>query len=348
MKALTLIPGKTNSTQLREVAEPPLHEGGLLCEMLMIGVCGTDFEISSGKYGQAPEGSEFLILGHESLGRVIEAPAASEFKKGDLIVGFVRRPDPVPCRNCAKGEWDMCQNGLFQERGIKGLNGFASQRYRISEEYALKLDDRLESVGVLLEPTSVVAKAWEQTLRIASRSVVAPRTALITGAGPVGLLAAMIGIQKGLEVHVLDRVKDGPKPELVRALGATYHSDRADFAKLKLEFDVTIECTGAPELILQLFNDIPADGILCLAGVSSGGREFPTDIGALNLKIVLQNEVIFGSVNANRRHYELAAEALRKADLGWLQKVITRKVPLDRWEDAFKKEPTDIKVVLVP
>jgi 2-desacetyl-2-hydroxyethyl bacteriochlorophyllide A dehydrogenase len=348
MKALAVLPGKANSIHLHEVDEPEVGKLDLLCEMMMIGVCGTDFEISRGEYGEAPAGSPFLILGHESLGRVLEAPLDSGFSKGDLVVGFVRRPDPVPCANCAKGEWDMCRNGQYTERGIKGLHGYSSERYRVEAKYAVKLDPKLKTVGVLLEPTSVVAKAWEHIEKMSARSAVPPRRALITGAGPVGLLAAMIGVQRGLEIHVLDRVTDGPKPELVRALGATYHSDLKTLQESKIEFDLTLECTGVPELILDLFNQISADGILCLAGVSSGGRNFPTDIGALNRNIVLQNEIIFGSVNANRRHYEAAAVALAKADLGWLEKMITRRVPLAKWEEAFKKLPTDIKVVLTP
>jgi threonine dehydrogenase-like Zn-dependent dehydrogenase len=346
MNALTIRPGKVGSTQLLEIAEPPLSEGQILCEMLMVGVCGTDFEISEGKYGSAPVGAAFLVLGHESLGRVIEAPASSQFKKGDLLAGFVRRPDPVPCANCAVGEWDMCRNDQFRERGIKELNGFASERFRVPEEFAIKLDPRLESVGVLLEPTSVVAKAWEQTLRISSRSAVAPRRALITGAGPVGLLAALIGVQKGLEIHVLDRILSGPKVELVKALGATYHGSPESLASF--DFDITIECTGSTEMIFKLFNQIQSDGILCLAGVSSGGRSFPTDIGKLNLDIVLKNETIFGSVNANRRHYEEAARVLEKADLRWLSRLITRRVKLKNWQEAFTKKPDDIKVVLTP
>jgi threonine dehydrogenase-like Zn-dependent dehydrogenase len=348
MKALTILPGQPYSAELRDVPEPSSAEGDILCEMKMVGVCGTDFEITEGHYGEAPAGSDFLILGHESLGKVIEAPAQSPFRAGDLIVGFVRRPDPVPCPNCATGEWDMCRNGLFKEHGIKQLHGYASDRYRLNAEYALKLAPQLESVGVLLEPTSVVAKAWEQTLKIYSRSVVEPKVALITGAGPVGLLAAMIGVQKGFEVHVLDQMKDGIKPKLVQELGAFYHWDYADFEKDHLEFDVTLECTGAPALIFSLFNSIKPDGVLCLAGVSPSGRNFATDIGKLNLNIVLQNEVIFGSVNANRRHYAQAADFLGKANLAWLQKMITRQIPLANWQKAFKRESDDIKVVLVP
>ena len=177
-----------------------------------------------GKYGWAPKGSARLVLGHESLGRVLDPGPATGLAEGDLIVGIVRRPDPVPCPNCAVGEWDMCSNGHYTERGIKEINGFMSERWRIEPEYAMKVDPSLGLLGVLLEPTTVVTKAWEQVVAVGQRAFWEPRTVLVTGAGPIGLLAALIGQQRGLNVHVLDRVTTGSKPELVRQLGATYHS----------------------------------------------------------------------------------------------------------------------------
>ena len=196
----------------------------MLVEAIAVGVCGTDVEIVEGKYGWAPPGKTRLVLGHESLGRVIDPGPTGGLRKGDLVVGIVRRPDPVPCPNCAVGEWDMCRNGQYTERGIKQIDGFMSERWRIEPEYAMKVDPSLGLLGVLLEPTTVVAKAWEQVVAVGQRAFWEPRTVLVTGAGPIGLLAALVGKQRGLEVHVLDRVESGPKPELVRALGATYHT----------------------------------------------------------------------------------------------------------------------------
>ena len=265
-------------------------------------------------------------------------PAAAS--GGDLVVGIVRRPDPVPCPACAAGEWDMCRNGLYTERGIKQRNGYGSEHFRVEPEFLIKLDPALQTLGVLLEPTSVVAKAWEHIMRIGGRTASwAPRVALITGAGPVGLLAALMGVQRGLEVHVFDRVTDGPKPDLVRALGATYHP-----ASRALEPDVVIECTGATRSS-STSSRIAPDGIVCLAGVSSGSRTLQFDIGDLNRGMVLENNVVFGSVNANRRHYRAGADALAKADNNWLARLITRRVPLSHWREPSKK-PDDIKVVV--
>jgi threonine dehydrogenase-like Zn-dependent dehydrogenase len=196
---------------------------------------------------------------------------------------------------------------------------------------------------VLLEPTSIVAKAWDQIERIGRRAPFwKPKSALITGAGPVGLLAAMMGRQRGLELHILDRAKDGPKPALVNGLGATYHT--GDLGSLKT--DVVIECTGAVPVIADAMSRVTPAGIVCLAGVSSVGKKIQFDIGDFNRATVLENDVVFGSVNANRAHYEAAAQALAKADRAWLMRLISRRVPLSRWREAFENRPDDIKVVV--
>ncbi len=344
MRALTVIPGKSGSARLDEVPDPPPGDGPVLVEVMAIGVCGTDLEIVQGRYGWAPPGRDRLILGHESLGRVVEAPGDSGLKPGDLVVGIVRRPDPVPCSNCAVDEWDMCRNGQYTERGIKQLDGYCSDRYRIEPRFAVKVDAKLGHLGVLLEPTSVVAKAWEHIERIGRRADWAPKKVLVTGAGPIGLLAAMIGVQRGLEVHVLDRVTDGPKPGLVRDLGATYHSGGLE--ELGEAADVVLECTGVGQIIFDVMAHSTPDRIICLAGVSSGGRKLEVDAGSINRSMVLSNGVVFGSVNANRRHYEEAAEALGKADPAWLGRLISRRVPLEKWHDALDRQPSDVKTVI--
>ncbi len=169
MRAITVIPGKPGSVALSEAPEPPREDGPILVETQAIGVCGTDLEIINGEYGTAPPGQDRLIIGHESLGRVIEAPAGTGLSPGDLAVGIVRRPDPVPCPACAAGNWDMCTNGQYTERGIAGRHGYAAERYRIHPEYVVRVDPALGTRGVLLEPATVVAKAWEHIERIGGR-----------------------------------------------------------------------------------------------------------------------------------------------------------------------------------
>ncbi len=346
MRALVVSPGHAGSGHLRDVPEPPLSDGTLLVQTIAIGICGTDVEIADGRYGWAPPGINHLIIGHESLGRVLEAPSESGFSPDDLVVGIVRRPDPVPCSYCAAGEWDMCRNGRYTERGIKERHGYGSERFRLEPAFSVKVDARLGQVGVLLEPASVVAKAWEHAERIGRRaSAWTAGTALVTGAGPIGLLAALIGVQRGFDVHVFDRVTDGPKPELARALGATFYGGELSVLG-DLDPEVIIECTGATPVIADAMTRTAPSGILCLAGVSSGGHTIRFDLGDVNRRIVLENDVVFGSVNANRTHYEMAAAVLSNADQAWLSRLITRRVALADWEQALIRQPHDIKVIL--
>jgi glucose 1-dehydrogenase len=345
MRALTTAPGIANSARIEEVPDPPPSDGAVLVRSLALGVCGTDREIVAGDYGAPPPGRERLILGHESFGQVEEAPKDCGLEPGDLVVGIVRHPDPVPCPSCAAGEWDMCRNGRYTEHGIKERNGFGAERFRLQPDFAVKINPALGMCGVLMEPTSIVAKAWDQIERIARRSA-APRgrTLLVTGAGPIGQLAALLGMQRGFDVHIFDRNEQGPKPRSARALGATYHTSLDALGDLRP--DVLIECTGAAPVVRDILGRAGPGGIICLTGVTAPGRMEQVDIGLLNRLWVLDNHVVFGSVNANRAHWEMAAAALARADKAWLAGLITRRVPLEQWDDAIRRRSEDIKVVI--
>ena len=208
MKAITVEPGKPGSARFEDVPEPDPREGSVLVEAVAVGVCGTDVEIAEGKYGWAPPGHARLVLGHESLGRVVDPGPTSGLKKGDLVVGIVRRPDPVPCPNCAVGEWDMCRNGQYTERGIKEIHGFMSERWRVEPEYAIKVDPSLGLLGVLLEPTTVIVKALEQVVAVGQRVLLGAEDGARDRRGsdrpPGGLRRQACA---GMEVHVLDRVE---------------------------------------------------------------------------------------------------------------------------------------------
>ena len=345
MRAITVIPGKKGSVALTDMPEPPDEDGPVLVRTQAIGICGTDLEIINGEYGSAPPGQDRLIIGRESLGRVAEAAPGTGFSTGDLVVGIVRRRDPAPCPACAAGHWDMCVNGRYTERGIKDRHGYASERYRIHPEYLVAVDPALGILGVLLEPTTVVAKAWDHIEKIRHRAAWSPQTVLVTGAGPIGLLAALLAVQRGHQTYVLDQVTEGRKPEMVRRLGATYVPS-GDPAEAAAEADIVIVCTGFVQLLLEAKPRQPRYRIICLTGVSAVGAESVIDPGLLNRNMVLQNSVLFGSVNANRQHYELAAKALTQADPGWLADLITRRVPLQDWADAYAREPDDIKTIL--
>ncbi len=344
MKAITVEPKQPGSARLEDIPEPDLRDGSMLVQAVAVGVCGTDVEIAEGKYGWAPPGKARLVLGHESLGRVVDPGPSAGFKPGDLVVGIVRRPDPVPCPNCAVGEWDMCRNGQYTERGIKQIDGFMSERWRIEPEYALKVDGTLGLLGVLLEPTTVVTKAWEQVVAVGQRAFWEPRTVLVTGAGPIGLLAALVAKQHGLDVHVLDRVESGLKPDLVRALGATYHTGAV--SEIGFEPDVIVECTGVGQVIVDSIHAVASGGIVCLTGVGSGGRTVGIPAADTASQMVLRNTVIVGSVNANKRHWYKAGEALARADRAWLTRLVTRRERPEDFSRALQRTPDDVKVVV--
>jgi threonine dehydrogenase-like Zn-dependent dehydrogenase len=346
MFAITVSPGVPGSERLAQLDAPRAGENEMLVEMVALGVCGTDREIVQGEYGWAPPGRDRLVLGHESLGRVCVAPEGSNFADGDLVVGIVRRPDPEPCPCCAEGEFDMCRNGLYRERGIKELDGYGAQLVTLEPEFAVKIDPSLGSLGVLAEPTSVVAKAWEQIERVGHQGCRPLRTVLVTGAGPIGLLAALLGAQRELDIHVLDQVDEGPKPELVEDLGATYHTGSVTAACASAGPDIVLECTGVPELVVEAIENTAPGAVACLLGVSPRGRSLTVDVGAVNNELVLENDVVLGSVNANQRHFSQAAEALAAADHDWLGRLITRRVSLETFSDALDKRPNDIKTII--
>jgi threonine dehydrogenase-like Zn-dependent dehydrogenase len=240
----------------------------------------------------------------------------------------------------------MCRNGRYTERGIKERNGYGADFFRIEPDFLVKLDSSLGMNGVLVEPTSVVAKAWDHTERIGRRSRAwQPKTLLVTGAGPIGLLAALIGAQRGLEVHVLGHRESLEKKTIVHELGGTFHlGSLADLDGLRP--DILMECTGAPSVVRDAFGRTASGGIVCLIGVSAPGHDMNVDIGGLNRTMVLDNDTVFGTVNANRKHYEDAVAVLRRADKNWLSRLITRRVPVEQWTQSLQQQPDDIKVVV--
>ena len=342
MRALTVRPG-SGDPRVEDVPEPGPALGSVLVDGLLVGICGTDHELLSGVYGEAPPGADRLVVGHESLGRVRDAGGAEDLAEGDLVVGIVRRPDPEPCPACAVGEWDFCRNGRFTEHGIVRLDGFCAQRWREDPGHLVRIDPALGDAGVLLEPASVVAQAWQQVERVGDRGQWRPRTALVTGAGPVGLLAALLAVQRGLETHVLDLAEDGPKPALVAALGAEYHVGKAQ--DVGFSPDVVVECTGAAPVVVSALSVVANTGVVCLTGVGAGGR-VTVEAASLGTELVLENNVVVGSVNANRGHYEAAARALGDADGDWLGRLLTRRVPLEDAGAALAPQEHDVKVVV--
>ncbi|MFI9811131.1 glucose 1-dehydrogenase [Saccharothrix variisporea] len=337
VRAAMVVPGKPDLATVvdHEVAEPA---GEVVVQGLLAGMCGTDVEIIRDGFGWLPPGRDSLVPFHESVGRVLSAPEGSGLAAGDLVAGVVRRPDPEPCPACAVDAWDFCRNGRYQERGIKELDGYGMQRWTVPAKFAVRLDPALGELGVLTEPASIVAKAWTQAEQRSARAHVEPRSVLITGAGPIGLLAALLGVQRGLDVHVLDRVEKGPKPDLVRALGAHYHRDIGELG----EVDIAIECTGVAQLVWETTRRASTT---VLAGLTGDHDPVPLDPSVFD-GIVLHNKAVVGTVNAGLADYRTGAEALAAADHGWLRGLVTRRVPLDRFTEALDKHEDDVKVVI--
>ena len=287
------------------------------------------------------------MLGHESARRGRDGAQGSGFAPGDLVVGIVRRPDPVPCPACAAGEWDMCRNGRYTERGIKDRHGFGAERFRIEPEFAVKVDPDLGALGVLLEPASIVAKAWDHTEGIGRRSRAwKPRTMLVTGAGSIGLLAALIGAQRGLEVHVLDHNDRGLKRQLVQGLGGQLHV--GDISALNgFAPDILMECSGVPSVISDVLgrmragrNRLPARRNRARPQASRSTSASSTGLWCSTTMPCSARSMPIGCTT--RWRSTRWRTPTRPGSTG----LITRRVPLERWSEALERRPGDIKVVI--
>ena len=355
MKAVVVTPEKPGGLRLEEVLDPQPRDGEVLVQVHQVGLDGTDAEIMQGQYGEAPPGDDYLIIGHESLGRVTEATSGVEgLSTGDWVVPIVRRPDPVPCRNCAAGEWDMCLNGQYTERGIKGRHGFLAEFYTEAPNYLVKVPEEISDVAVLFEPLSIVEKAVEQIKRIQSRLVWQPERAVVLGAGSIGLLAGMLLRLEGLEVHFYDASEPGLKRDLANVMGANYiwsaeHKLGHELAAEIGPVDIVLEATGFSPLAFDAMDMVAPNGIVCLTGVSGGSRKLEVSADHLNLEMVLSNKVIFGTVNANRQHFESGVRDLQRIEARWpglLSRMITRRLPLRDFAAAFERSPGHVKSIV--
>lgn len=355
MRAVTVVPGKAHSLTVRDdIPEPPHDDERALVRVLETGVCGTDVEIESALYGEAPPGSPYLILGHENLGRVERAVDGSGLAKGDLVVSTVRRPCPELCRSCLEGQQDMCLTGHYLERGIKGLHGFMCERYAELPRHLIHVPPGLRPVAVLIEPLSFIEKGIEQALRIQQRLEWNPRTAVVLGAGPVGLLASLALRLRGLDVTLASRgPAESAAARLAEEAGIRYVSTRTTpvegLSAVTGEIDLLFEGTGAAAVIVPAMKALGPDGVCVLASVTGGESKTEIDVAAWNRDIVLGNRVVLGTVNAGRRHFEAGVRDLATAEErfpGWLGQMITRRLPVAEARMAFEKGPSDIKSIL--
>src|SRR6516162_4348721 len=338
IKAVAVIPGKPNTIHLREVPKPHLNSAdngrGVLVKVLCVGVDGTDKEINAAQYGAAPTGDDFLILGHESFGRVeAVGPNVSEFKPGDYVAATVRRPGSSLYDTI--GTYDMTTDDTYFERGINLRHGFLTEYYVDDPEYIVRVPAGLKEVGVLMEPTSVAEKAIAQAYEVQRRlRVWRPRRAAVLGAGTLGLLTTLFLRLRGLEVVTLG-LTPGPylNSTMVEAVGARYVSTKAMSLREASEkygsFDIIVEGTGYSPLVFEAMEVLAKNGVLVMVSVTGGSRQLEIPADKINLGFVLGNKVAFGSVNANREDFESGVKDLSNAELqypGWLRKLLTHLV----------------------
>ncbi len=321
MSAVVVVP---QEKKVRMVERSVPHRPGaseVLLRTVEVGICGTDREICSFEYGTPPPGATELVLGHEALAEVVEVgPEVTWARPGDLVVPTVRRPCKNPhCTPCRQERQDFCMTGEFSERGIARADGFLCE-YSIEEErFLVPVPRVLEEVAVLVEPLTIAAKAVDVFTTIHSRfGFDVPRLrGLILGAGPVGLLGAMVFQAQGIETHVFSReAEDNDRAKLVRSFGANYVSaGRTPLDRLAErigKIDVVFEAVGVPEVAFGALAPLAANGVLILSGVPAQRGATPADLSRWMRDIVLKNQVIFGTVNAGRTDYENAVRRLEQ------------------------------------
>jgi glucose 1-dehydrogenase len=350
VRALTVVPGRAGSGAARDVPEPALSDGEVLIDVVRVGLCGTDADIERGEYGRAPEGADVLVLGHESVGRV--ARDAGSLKAGTPVVASVRRPDNCP--NCLRGEQDMCLWGGYRERGINGIHGFCAERFAERSEYLFVVPEAIADVAVLLEPLTVSEKGWRHLAAAQQRMTVwEPRTAIVTGAGPMGILAAVKLRLLGLDVTVVERQPKPQKQALLARIGAGYAATSvtplATVAGRSKRIDVVIDATGNSAVAFECMRLVGANGALLLTSVTGRKQalEVPTD--DINQNLVLGNVLVLGIVNAKSDDFRSGIADLSEAERRWpgfLAALLTRRVPLADAARALRHDPSQIKTVV--
>lgn len=347
MKAIAMTPKQKGAVSLRDVEMPDVSDGSVLVKVLEAGVCRTDLEIYEGLYGEAPNGSDYLILGHECIGRV-EEPGKSSFSKGDLVARVVRRPCSDMCLNCKMGEVDMCSTGNYVETGIKGIHGDMAGYFADLPEYLVKIPPALAKIGVLMEPVSVAEKAIRQSLAVQNRLYWQPEKALVYGAGPIGLLTAMALRIRGIDTYVAAWSKPGNlKSSIVKQIGGKYISVQE--GEIKQKFDMIIEASGAVESVANALQLLKPNGVLCLTSVTGGNKEITLPLERINIDFVLNNKALVGIVNANIIDYRNGIEDMNLFEKLWpglTEKLITRRLKPEQYLEALVKKPEDIKTVV--
>jgi threonine dehydrogenase-like Zn-dependent dehydrogenase len=355
MKAIVVHPKVAGSVHMRDMPDPRMAPDQVAVRTLRVGLCATDAEIVHGMYGRAPDGDEYLILGHENFG-VIEdvGRRVKGWKPGDLVVATVRRSCGI-CAACKRGEFDMCTSGQYTERGIMRRHGFMSEFFVESPKYLHRVPKAARDVGVLLEPMSVVEKGIDHAFLLQRRMKKwTPRLGVVIGPGPIGLLGAAALRVRGLRTVVIGRDDPSePRARIARALGAEYVSSlnrtMQDVVKEIGDPDLMLEATGSARVVFDAMQTIGPSGVLCLLSVTDGDTVSPEPIDAINQRMVLGNRVVFGSVNANARHFDAGVRDLVRIEKRWpgvLGRLLNQPIPWENHRQWFDERGDSIKATL--
>ena len=354
MRAIAVIPKKKDSAHLVNTNVPEITDAEVLVKGIRVGVDGTDSEINEGLYGEAPQNENFLIIGHESFGVVEEVgKEIRDFRKGDYVVVTVRRPCGI-CIPCATGESDMCLTGKYRERGIQGWHGFMAEYYKDVPDFLVKVPAEYRNVGVLLEPLSIVEKALGQIFEIQNRLKWEPKNALVLGAGSIGLLATMLLRERGMTTYTVARSPKGClKSNLAESCGSTYvNIHETPLLGLKRDIgniDIIIEATGSSKVVFEAMQILGTNGVLCLTSITGGENRLEIPAAKINLDFVLGNKLVFGTVNANRKYFEMGLTHFRKFQQAWpglVEKMITRRCAFEDFKEGLDRRREDVKTVI--
>ena len=366
MKAIAVFPG-TKEVKLIDHPEPAIESPTQVkLRILEVGVCGTDREICRFEYGQPPAGSDYLVLGHESLGEVVEVGSGvGSLKPGDLVVTMVRRPcDHPDCFACRAGRQDFCYTGDFKERGIKQLHGFMTEFVVDDVQYMNPAPVEIRDTAVLTEPLTIAEKAVSEVWQVQKRlpwglppamggtNMSYKHRAVVLGAGPVGLLGAMTLILAGFETHVYSRGSQ-TQMDFVTSIGGIYVAAETcsipQLAEKVGNIDLVYEATGASKFAFDTLEVLGTNGVFIFTGVPGrkGPIELDTDLIMRNL--VLKNQVVYGSVNAGKSSYGSAIEDLAKFKARWPEaagKLITGRYKMEDFKDLLLGTPVGMKNVI--
>jgi glucose 1-dehydrogenase len=364
MKAIAIYSGKEGS-HLVERPEPSITlPDQVKIKVIRVGICGTDRGEVAGGRSNAPEGQKELVIGHEMFGRVVEVGTlVSRVKVGDFAVFTVRR-GCGECASCKMDRSDMCRTGKFRERGIDKMDGYQTELVVDHEKYLVRVPPELEATGVLLEPLSVVEKALDEALRVQSQrdpeaaitpSWLSGRPCLVAGLGPIGLLAAMVLRLRGGEVYGLDVVNaDSTRAKWLTNIGGHYIDGR-EVAPKQVEhkvglMDLILDATGVAELEFNLLDALAPNGIYALTGIPEDTRPLQIPGAELISRLVLANQLMLGSVNAARGHFQMAVDDLWHAQLRWgihIKALITHRFRPDQFSELISQHrPDAIKEVV--